>query len=83
MCKCEHDESPQEITDANLSPPKHKFCHLKLKINDDNLRSESPEPETAEIEAPIEPIRIESDKESRLYQVRFPLIKFLMVSMEV
>ena len=34
------------------------------------LRSESPEPEIAEIEAPIEPIRIESDKESRLYQVR-------------
>ncbi len=52
-------------------------------MNDDNLRSESPEPETAEIEAPIEPIRIESDKESRLYQVRFPLIMFIMVNMKV
>ena len=34
------------------------------------FRSVSPEPEIVEIEAPIEPIRIHSDKESRLNQVR-------------
>ncbi len=65
-----------------LFPLNTSFVDLKLKMNDDNLRSESPEPEIAEIEAPIEPIRIESDKESRLYQVRFPL-KYLMVSMKM